>query len=156
MLLTSPAILAKLVAQASHMTTLTFPQVEEILAYAKAAAPIECCGLVGGDPHGNASSLYPMRNVADDKLVSYEAAPEDLLAAQRKMRERGEELLAIYHSHPLAAEPAPSETDVRLAYYPKAVYLIVGLAGPKPVIRAFRISKREERWEEVEYVIAGE
>lgn len=97
-----------------------------------------------------------MRNVAGDKLVSYEAAPEDLFAAQRQMRERGEELLAIYHSHPRSAEPTPSETDVRLAYYPNAVYLIVGLAGPQPVIRAFRISEREERWEEVEYVIDDE
>ncbi|HEV7472761.1 MAG TPA: M67 family metallopeptidase [Pyrinomonadaceae bacterium] len=138
------------------MTTLTFPQVEEIFAYAKAAAPSECCGLVGGTADRSASSLYPLRNVASDKLVSYEAAPEELFAAQRQMRERGEELLAIYHSHPRASEPLPSETDVRLAYYPNAVYLIVGLAGPKPVIRAFRISEREERWEEVEYVIAGE
>ena len=97
-----------------------------------------------------------MRNVAADKLVSYEAAPEDLFAAQRQMRERGEELLAIYHSHPRSAEPFPSETDVRLAYYPNAVYLIVGLAGAQPVIRAFRISEREERWEEVEYVIDDE
>jgi proteasome lid subunit RPN8/RPN11 len=97
-----------------------------------------------------------MRNVAAAAHVSYEAAPEDLFAAQRQMRERGEELLAIYHSHPRSAEPAPSETDVRLAYYPKAVYFIVGLAGPQPVMRAFRISEREERWEEVEYVIAGE
>ena len=137
------------------MTTLTLPQLEEIFAYAKAAAPTECCGLIGGDG-GHATSLYPMRNVAANANVSYEAAPEDLFAAQRQMRERGEELLAIYHSHPRSAEPAPSETDVRLAYYPQAVYFIVGLAGQQPVIRAFRISEREERWEEVEYVIAGE
>ena len=97
-----------------------------------------------------------MRNVAANAHVSYEAAPEDLFAAQRQMRERGEELLGIYHSHPRSAEPVPSETDVRQAYYPQAVYFIVGLAGPQPVIRAFRISERDERWEEVEYAIAGE
>ena len=137
------------------MTTLTVPQLEEIFAYAKQAAPAECCGLIGGGK-GQAKTLYPMRNVAANAHVSYEAAPEDLFAAQRQMRERGEELLAIYHSHPRSADPAPSETDVRLAYYPQAVYFIVGLAGPQPVIRAFRISEREEHWEEVEYVIAGE
>jgi len=138
------------------MTTVTLPQLEEIFAYAKEAAPAECCGLIGGTGDGTAKSIYSLRNVAADKIISYEAAPEDLFAAQRQMRERGEELLAIYHSHPRSAEPAPSETDVRLAYYPQAVYFIVGLAGPQPVIRAFRISEREERWEEVEYVIAGE
>jgi proteasome lid subunit RPN8/RPN11 len=155
MLLTSKVILAKLVAQASQMTTLTSPQLEKIFAYAAAADPNECCGLIGGEG-GTVRSLYPMRNVAPKAFISYEAAPEDLFVAQRQMRERGEELIAIYHSHPRSADPTPSETDVRLAYYPQAVYFIVGLAGPQPVIRAFRISEREAHWEEVEYVIAGE
>src|SRR6185295_8700322 len=136
------------------MITVTQPQLEKIFAYAKQANPAECCGLVGGSD-SRVTSIYPLNNVAPDPNVSYEAAPEDLFAAQRQMRERSEELLAIYHSHPRAVEPAPSETDVRLAYYPQAVYFIMGLAGPQPVARAFRISEREEHWEEVEYVIAG-
>jgi proteasome lid subunit RPN8/RPN11 len=129
---------------------------DQIFAYAREADPAECCGLIGGTQNGAAKTIYPMRNVAADKIISYEAAPEDLFAAQRQMRGRGEELLAIYHSHPRSAEPAPSETDVRLAYYPNAVYLIVGLAGPEPVMRAFQISERDERWERVEYVVTGE
>jgi proteasome lid subunit RPN8/RPN11 len=72
------------------------------------------------------------------------------------MRERGEQLLGIYHSHPRSADPAPSDTDVRLAYYPSAAYFIIGLAGPQPVIRAFRISEREQRWEPVEYAVTDE
>ena len=72
------------------------------------------------------------------------------------MRERGEQLLAIYHSHPRSAEPSPSDTDVRLAYYPAATYLIVGLGAPQPLMRAFRISEKEHAWEEVEYEIADE
>jgi proteasome lid subunit RPN8/RPN11 len=138
------------------MITLTVFQVEKIFAYAREAAPAECCGLIGGIGNGEANNIYPMRNVAANKSVAYEAAPEDLFAAQRQMRERGEALLAIYHSHPRSAEPVPSETDVRLAYYPRAVYFIVGLAGPQPVIRAFSVSESDRHWEEVEYVIAGE
>ncbi len=137
------------------MFTVTFPQLEKIFAYAKQADPAECCGLIGGAGE-RVMNIYPLRNVAADAIVSYEAAPEDLFAAQRRMRECGEELLAIYHSHPRSAEPAPSETDVRQAFYPQAVYLIVGLAGPEPVIRAFRISEREDVWVEVEYAIADE
>jgi len=129
---------------------------DHIFAYAREADPAECCGLIGGTEDGKAKSIYSLRNVAADKIVSYEAAPEDLFAAQRQMRERGEELLAIYHSHPRSAEPIPSDTDVRLAYYPQAVYFIVGLAGSQPAIRAFHISEREERWQAVEYAIAGE
>jgi proteasome lid subunit RPN8/RPN11 len=72
------------------------------------------------------------------------------------MRERGEQLLAIYHSHPRAIMPAPSETDVRLAYYPSATYLIVGLAGTQPLVKAFRISERKQTWQPVEYEIVDE
>jgi proteasome lid subunit RPN8/RPN11 len=137
------------------MTTVPLRQLEEIFASAKQAAPDECCGLIGGDG-GRATSLYPMRNVAANAHVAYEAAPEDLFAAQREMRERGEQLLAIYHSHPRATEPQPSETDVRLAYYPQAIYFIIGLAGEQPVMRAFKISEADGRWEEVEYAVADE
>jgi proteasome lid subunit RPN8/RPN11 len=137
------------------MTTVTLRQLEEIFAYARQAAPAECCGLIGGDGE-RLTGLYPMRNVAANAHIAYEAAPEDLFAAQRQMRERGEQLLAIYHSHPRATEPQPSETDVRLAFYPQAIYFIIGLAGEQPVMRAFKISESESRWEEVEYAIAGE
>lgn len=137
------------------MITVTHQQLERILAHAKLSDPAECCGLIGGAA-SFVSSIYPLHNVAADTNISYEAAPEDLFAAQRQMRERSEELLAIYHSHPRSAEPTPSETDVRLAYYPQAIYFIIGLAGPQPVARAFRISERDECWEEVEYVIADE
>ena len=138
------------------MIVLQTSQLNEIFASAREADPAECCGLVGGTAAGNATSVYPLRNIAQQKIVSYEAAPEDLFAAQRQMRERDETLLGIYHSHPRSDDPKPSETDVRLAFYPRAVYFIVGLGGPAPVMRAFRISEREECWEQVEYDIAGE
>jgi proteasome lid subunit RPN8/RPN11 len=99
-------------------------------------------------------SLYRLRNVTPHPESAYEAAPEDLFTAQRQMRERGEDLLAIYHSHPRASDPSPSETDVRLAYYPTAKYLIIGLGGIEAVIKAFSISEREHRWQQVEYEIA--
>ena len=125
--------------------------VDQIISHARAEAPRECCGLVGGTTSGLAQNIYRMRNAAADPFITYEAAPEDLFAAQRAMRERGEQLLAIYHSHPRSADPKPSDTDVRLAYYPSAVYFIVGLGGERPSLRAFRISESQGRWEPVEY-----
>ena len=124
---------------------------DQIIAHARESAPHECCGLIGGTPEGRAQTIYRARNLAADPEVTYEAAPEDLFAAQRAMRERGEQLLAIYHSHPRSEDPQPSRTDVRLAYYPSAVYLIVGLGAAEPCVRAFRISEREDRWEQAEY-----
>ena len=130
-------------------------QVAKIFADARAASPQECCGLIGGND-SVAQSFYKLHNIAANPLVTYEAAPEELFDAQRLMRERDEELLAIYHSHPRALDPSPSETDVRLAYYPSAVYLIVGLGGAEPVLRAFEISEKERSWKAVEYEIRDE
>jgi proteasome lid subunit RPN8/RPN11 len=138
------------------MITLQRSHRDQIFVHAHAANPAECCGLVAGSKDERATNTYRLRNVAANPEVGYEAAPEDLFAAQRLMRERGEELLAIYHSHPHSLEPFPSETDVRLAYYPQAVYFIIGLAGPEPVMRGFRISEQDECWKRVEYAIAGE
>lgn len=141
--------------------TLWRAHVEEIFAHAREANPAECCGLIGGlieeGEEGEVSiarSVYRLRNVALAPLVAYEAAPEELFAAQKRMRERGEEMLAIYHSHPRSEEPQPSETDIRLAYFPSAFYFIIGLSGTEATLRAFRINEREGRWERIEYRIA--
>ena len=136
------------------MITLTREQVEEMLGHAREASPVECCGLVGGQC-GMARTVYRLRNVAPNPLVNYEAAPEDLFAAQRVMRERGEKLLGIYHSHPRSSEPVPSETDVRLAYYPSAIYFIIGLGAGASILRAFTLSERDASWRQVEYAVAG-
>ena len=128
--------------------------VEAMIAHARETAPQECCGLIGGVSESKAATLYPLRNVTPHPESAYEAAPEDLFAAQREMRHRGEALLAIYHSHPRSSDPHPSDTDVRLAYYPSAKYLIIGLGGMEAIIKAFSISEREQRWQQVEYEIA--
>ena len=126
--------------------------VDEILSHAEREAPRECCGLIGGNS-ASTQTIYPLRNAAADPQVTYEAAPEDLFAAQRAMRDRGEQLVAIYHSHPRSRDPEPSATDVRLAYYPSAVYLIVGLGADQPSVGVFRISESAGSWEPVEYEI---
>lgn len=121
--------------------------VEGMFAHARACAPEECCGLLGG-AESRAATVYPLRNVAPRPEVAYEAAPEELFEAQRQMRARGERLVGVYHSHPRSPEPEPSRTDVRLAFYPDAFYFIIGFdEGGGCVLRAFRISEREGRWE---------
>ena len=127
----------------------------QIISHARESSPNECCGLIGGASDGVARTIYRTRNVAANPLVTYEASPADLFAAQRQMRERDEELIAIYHSHPRAKDPEPSATDVRLAYYPSAVYLIVGLGNQEPCLRAFRINEHDG-WKPIEYQIVDE
>jgi proteasome lid subunit RPN8/RPN11 len=57
---------------------------------------------------------------------------------QTAIEDAGLELGAIYHSHTRSA-PEPSQTDINLAFYPDALYLIVGLAQGEPDVRAWRI-----------------
>ena len=129
--------------------------VEEMFEHARASAPSECCGVLGG-VGDEARTVYRLRNVAPDPLTAYEAAPEELFAAQRRMRALGERILGIYHSHPRSTDPAPSETDVRLAFYPSAIYFIIGFAqGGEGVLRAFRISESARSWETAEFRVAG-
>jgi [CysO sulfur-carrier protein]-S-L-cysteine hydrolase len=130
-------------------------QIDQIISHARECAPRECCGLIGGNSP-DARTIYQLRNVAADPLVTYEAAPEDMFAAQRAMRDRGEQLVAIYHSHPRSKDPEPSATDVRLAYYPSAVYFIVGLGDQEPCLRAFHISESEGTWEPSQYTVVAD
>lgn len=138
--------------ESSNCITILRTHADEIYAYARGALPEECCGLVGGRGQTSAR-VYPLRNAAANPRTSYEAHPEELFAAQKNMRRGGEKLLAIYHSHPRAEEPEPSATDVRLAYYPEVVYLIVGFRGRLPVLRGFRLYADERRWERIEFQV---
>ena len=128
--------------------------VEEMFAHARSCAPEECCGLLGGEGE-RAARVYRLRNVAPRPEVAYEAAPEELFEAQRGMRARGEMLVGVYHSHPRSAEPEPSRADVRLAFYPEAFYFIIGFDDGECVLRAFRISEREGRWEPAPFEVKG-
>ncbi|HEV2882027.1 MAG TPA: M67 family metallopeptidase [Pyrinomonadaceae bacterium] len=146
------------------IVTIRRAQLEEMLAHARAARPEECCGLVGGDREGVGASVYRLRNIAPDPRVAYDGDPQGLCEAQRTMRARGEQLLGVYHSHPREAAPVPSESDVRLAYHPSAVYFIIGIeesnadAGEDSAVataslHAFRIFRSEKLWERVEYTV---
>ena len=129
--------------------------VEEMFAHARARAPEECCGLLGGEG-SRAASIYPLGNVAPRPEVAYEAAPEELFEAQRSMRARRQTLVGVYHSHPRSGDPKPSRTDVRLAFYPEAFYFIIGFDEEGGcVLRAFRISEREGRWEPAPFRVEG-
>ena len=110
---------------------------DQIVSHARASQPNEGCGLIAGR-NGVADRLIPMENVLASP-TAYEMAPAQLIGALRVLRENGEELVAIYHSHP-AGPSHPSPHDVGRAYYPEAAHIIVSLERPEiPVVRGFRI-----------------
>jgi proteasome lid subunit RPN8/RPN11 len=109
---------------------------ERVIAQARAEAPNECCGLIAARD-GRAVALHPARNAAASPL-RYELDGREQYRIQTAIEDAGHELGAIYHSHTRSA-PTPSQTDINLAFYPEALYVIVGLAGPEPEVRAWRI-----------------
>jgi [CysO sulfur-carrier protein]-S-L-cysteine hydrolase len=109
---------------------------DEIVAHARAEAPNECCGMVASE-NGRAAEVFPAVNAAASPL-RYEIEPRDQYRIEMAIEDAGRDLGAIYHSH-TRSEPYPSQTDVNLAFHPHALYVIVGLAGEAPDVRAYRI-----------------
>lgn len=85
----------------------------------------EVCGFLS-QRDGIPYEIYPVTNVAADPARRFEMDPAGQIAALRNMRDRGEEMLAIYHSHP-SAPPEPSVHDLEGLGYPQALYLIISL-----------------------------
>ncbi|HEX6229859.1 MAG TPA: M67 family metallopeptidase [Solirubrobacterales bacterium] len=115
--------------------------IDKIVAHAREDLPNECCGMVGG-VDGEARTVYRAAN-AEASPFRYSIDAQEQFRLMREIEEAGEELASIYHSH--TKSPAyPSQTDVNLAAWPDAVYLIVSLADPDdPVARGFWIRDGE-------------
>lgn len=111
--------------------------VNEMIAHAVEDAPNECCGIIAARD-GRAVKLFRAKN-SEASPYRYSVDPQDLFRIYRECEENEWDFLAIYHSH-TASEAYPSPTDVRLAFWPEAYYVLVSLQdAAKPVVRAFRI-----------------
>jgi len=110
---------------------------DEIIEHAREGKPEEVCGVLRGRGR-MAIEAVRGENVAEDRVNNYEVDPQTLLQ-QFKFEETGEEMMGIYHSHPVSAA-YPSATDAWSAHYPDAVYFICSLEFDEaPVLRAFRL-----------------
>jgi proteasome lid subunit RPN8/RPN11 len=121
---------------------------EAIVAQARAEDPNESCGLIIGDAPaaagGQALRYEPVRNNAASPY-RYEIDPADLYRLTVATDDADEVFWGIVHSH--THTPAvPSPTDLALAFYPDALYVLVSLseaeadpASGVPSLRAWRI-----------------
>jgi proteasome lid subunit RPN8/RPN11 len=118
---------------------------QQMVAQAKALAPIEACGILAGT-NGKVEKLYKMTNV-DNSNTHFMMEPKEQFTTAKDIRSTGLEMLAIYHSHP--ETPArPSAEDIKLALTPNVIYVIVSLQSvrtPKEntngsAVKGFRIS----------------
>ena len=127
-----------------NMNAIRLPRamVNRLLHLAQKSPEEEICGLISRDRH-DFKTCYPVANVAGDKKHRFALDPRGQIEAMRTMRGHGEELAAIYHSHP-DAPPLPSPTDVAQHEYPDVLYLIISLATQGVLeMRGFYIRGRE-------------
>lgn len=114
---------------------------DAFVAWARAGLPNEACGLLAGsapaEEGGVATRFLPLRNAAASPF-RYLIDPAEQLTAMLAIDDADEVVWGICHSH-VASPPEPSMTDVGLAGYPDALYLICSLATEPPVVRAWSI-----------------
>jgi [CysO sulfur-carrier protein]-S-L-cysteine hydrolase len=114
----------------------------QLLHLAQISPDTEICGLIGGK-NGVPITCYPVSNIAEHPDQRFLLDAKQQIAAMTAMREQGEELFAIYHSHP-TAPATPSTTDLEQAAYPGALYLIISL-NTKGILemRGFKIADND-------------
>jgi [CysO sulfur-carrier protein]-S-L-cysteine hydrolase len=115
--------------------------VDALVLHARAEYPNEMCGAIVGDraaaDGGKPLRWEPARNRAASPL-RYDIHPDDLYRLTVETDDAGEVFWAIVHSHTHSA-PRPSLTDIGLAFYADALYILVSLAEEQPALAAWRI-----------------
>ncbi len=108
-----------------HEIKIQRPLAVHLLTLAQRSAQREICGLIGGKA-GQPCTCYPIDNIADSPQTAFLMQPEQQAAALRAIAEKGEQLFAIYHSHP-DTPPVPSARDLAEVGQYGAYYLIISL-----------------------------
>lgn len=125
---------------------LTQAQLDQLLEQMQRDAPYETCGMLGGNA-GRALKIYPIQNVAENRVKNYLLDGAEQIRAMQDMDDNGYDILAIYHSHPITrAYPSPTDlrdawdSDLQQARYPGTLYLIMTLLNPDaPEIHAYQL-----------------
>lgn len=120
---------------------------EELLTHARAELPHESVGmLIGKD--GLVFEYLPLVNELKSP-TRFLTEARSMLSAEKRRRQLGCEVLAIFHSHP-TSQPVPSKYDVADHYSSDVLCLIVSLMEAEPLLRAWWIDKgevSEAKWE---------
>src|SRR6266478_307836 len=111
--------------------------------------PHECCGVLlgqmGEDGIRTVSSVARAGNTRTDSAHNrYHIDPKELIRIQREGRERGEDIVGFYHSHP--DHPARwSTTDLAEAHWFGCSYVITSVEkGKAAVTNSFQLEGADE------------
>jgi proteasome lid subunit RPN8/RPN11 len=110
--------------------------------------PQECCGVLLGRMEGDTRVVSAIARAANTRSDSphnrYSIDPRELIRIQREGRERGEDIVGFYHSHP--DHPARwSATDLAEAHWFGCSYVITSVEGGKAAVtNSFELAGSEE------------
>jgi proteasome lid subunit RPN8/RPN11 len=115
--------------------------------------PHECCGVLLGqfDDGGSNSVSKTVTRIArcgntreDSPHNRYHIDPKELIRIQREGRERGEDIVGFYHSHP--DHPAEwSSTDLAEAHWFGCSYVITSVEkGKASITNSFELAGSDE------------
>jgi proteasome lid subunit RPN8/RPN11 len=110
--------------------------------------PHECCGVLLGQIDDGVRTVTSVARAGNTRTDSahnrYNIDPKDLIRIQREGRERGEDIIGFYHSHP--DHPAQwSQTDLAEAHWFGCSYVITSVEKGKAVLtNAFELTGSDE------------
>lgn len=106
---------------------------------AKRSYPNECCGILLGNivaGHRQVSMTLTCENMRLDSPANrYSINPEQVIAALKLARNRGESIIGFYHSHP-DHSPNYSSTDLAEAHWFDCSYVITSVEHGVPAATA--------------------
>jgi proteasome lid subunit RPN8/RPN11 len=116
--------------------------VSELLHLAQISPDAEICGLISSK-NNEPVHCHPIKNVAENPANRFLLDPKQHISAVKKMRENGEALFAVYHSHP-TAPACPSTLDLEMAMDEKNMLHFIISLNTKGILelRAFKIENQ--------------
>jgi proteasome lid subunit RPN8/RPN11 len=131
------------------MLKLSRKDYDAIRTHGEETYPHECCGVLLGRFEDAGSKLVTATarcgNTRTDSAHNrYNIDPRELVRIQREGRERGEDIVGFYHSHP--DHPAQwSKTDHEEAHWIACSYVITSVEkGKAAVTNSFELSGTDE------------
>ena len=125
------------------------PEWERIRRHGEEAYPHECCGVLvgelGSDGAKSVQATVRCDNQRSDSLRNrYGIDPREVVRIQREARERAQDIIGFYHSHP--DHPARwSQTDLAEAHWTGCSYVITSVMdGIATQTNAFNLVGGEE------------
>lgn len=121
---------------------------ESIRQHGEETYPYECCGVLLGRMNGDVRSVTSVARCGNTRTDSpqnrYHIDPKELVRIQRQGRERSEDIIGFYHSHP--DHPARwSPTDLAEAHWFGCSYVITSVEKGKAVLtNSFELAGSDE------------